>query len=37
VRAAGPRMDAGDLAELDAILADLADLIPASRATMANH
>jgi len=31
VRAAGPRMDAGDLAELDAILADLADLIETSK------
>jgi len=28
VRAAGPRFDAGDLAELDAILAGLGDLVP---------
>ncbi len=28
VRAAGPRLDAGDTAELDALLADLADLLP---------
>jgi len=28
VRAAGPRLDAGDLAELDAILAGLTDLVP---------
>ncbi len=28
VRAAGPRFDAGDLLELDALLADLADLLP---------
>ena len=28
VRAAGPRMDAGDLAELRAILAGLTDLVP---------
>lgn len=37
VRAAGPRMDAGDYAELDAILADLADLMPATRATTEKH
>ena len=28
VRAAGPRFDAGDLVELDALLADVADLMP---------
>ena len=28
VRAAGPKLDAGDLKELDAILADLNDLLP---------
>jgi len=37
VRAAGPSLDAGDLRELDQLLADIADLVPVHRSEGRSH